>query len=39
VRREAAALRPVIDPVVDLLLHSCSEEHAQLRAALGLAIG
>ncbi|HEU5057127.1 MAG TPA: hypothetical protein VFU21_11405, partial [Kofleriaceae bacterium] len=38
VRREPAALRPAIDPVVDLLLHSCSEEHAQLRAALGLAI-
>ena len=38
VRREAAPLRPVIDPVVDLLLHSCSEEHAQLRAALGLAV-
>jgi tetratricopeptide (TPR) repeat protein len=38
VRREPAALRPAIDPVVDLLLHSCSEEHAQLRAALGLAV-
>ena len=37
-RREPAALRPAIDPVVDLLLHSCSEEHAQLRAALGLAV-
>jgi golgin subfamily B member 1 len=39
VRREPASLRPAIDPVVDLLLHSCSEEHAQLRALLGLAVG
>ena len=33
-----AARRPHTDRLADLLLHSCSDEHASLRAAIGVAI-
>ncbi len=33
-----AARRPHADRLADLLVHSCSDEHASLRAAIGLAI-
>jgi hypothetical protein len=33
-----AARRPHADRLADLLVHSCSDDHAALRAAIGLAI-
>ena len=38
VRHEPMPPRSPIDPIADLLLHSCSEEHARLRESLGLSV-